>query len=114
MSTCEPSLNTINAEQLWVDVALRNPLNVPVTLTGLTLLVESSDSEGSSNDLEVEIIEEIYLNAKELRTVRVTALHRRLMLKTGYLGRNQCQSEEALYNNLHAALLLLLGSASCF
>ena len=57
-------------EQLWVDIALRNPLNVPVTLTGLTLVVDNGNSEGSSNDLEVEVIEEIYLNAKELRTVR--------------------------------------------
>ena len=54
------------AEQLWVDVTLRNPLNVPITLTGLTLLVENSNSEGSSNDLEVEVVEDIYLNAKEL------------------------------------------------
>ena len=53
-----------------MDIALCNPLNVAVTLTNLTLVLdEGRSAESSSTDLEVETVEEIYLNAKERRTV---------------------------------------------
>ena len=53
-----------------MDITLCNPLNVAVTLTSLTLVMdEGQDVESSSTDLEVETVEEIYLNAKERRMV---------------------------------------------
>ncbi|KAL5534350.1 hypothetical protein ACEPAG_812 [Sanghuangporus baumii] len=80
-------------EHLWVDVTLCNPLNVAVTLTNLTLGVDDGmNSESSSADLEVETIEEIYLNARERRTVSISIKTRRpsnltvAMLSYAFLG----------------------------
>lgn len=59
-------------DYFWVDVTLKNPLNVAVTLTGLTLSYESEKvSLGEQDRVEIEVIDEVYLNAKELRTVRL-------------------------------------------
>ena len=52
-----------------MDITLRNPLNVPITLTELTLVLENDILEGSSTDIDVETIDDIYLNAQEVRTV---------------------------------------------
>ncbi|EJD04067.1 uncharacterized protein FOMMEDRAFT_106503 [Fomitiporia mediterranea MF3/22] len=59
-------------ELIWVDVTLCNPLNVAVTLTNVTLCVDSDENEEASNNgPEVEVVDEIYLNAKERRTVSI-------------------------------------------
>ncbi|THH11203.1 hypothetical protein EW145_g824 [Phellinidium pouzarii] len=64
-------------ECFWVDVTLSNPLNVAVTLDNLTLYVDNGrDEEGLKNDVEVEIIDEIYLNGKELRTISIAVKSR--------------------------------------
>lgn len=57
-------------ECFWIDIDLHNPLNVAVTLTDLTLVVENDLCKaGLKCDIEVEVIDEVYLNAKERRTV---------------------------------------------
>ncbi|KAH8120206.1 ER-golgi trafficking TRAPP I complex 85 kDa subunit-domain-containing protein [Phellopilus nigrolimitatus] len=59
-------------EIFWVDITLSNPLNVAITLTDLTLIVDNGkNEEGSKDDVEVEVIDEIYLNAKELRNIPI-------------------------------------------
>ena len=108
------SLTAACLEQLWIDVALRNPLNVPVTLTGLTLVVESSNAEGSSSDLEVEVIEEIYLNAKELRTVRVSIFSISIEFNNPLLGVDWHQVPNALHDDFHQLIIFIPGSSTCF
>ena len=60
-----------SAEHFWVDLTFVNPLNVAVSLSSLCLVVDTGgDSGGPSDDPEIEAIEEVYLNARERRTVR--------------------------------------------
>lgn len=59
-----------SAEHFWVDLTFVNPLNVAVSLSSLSLVVDTGgDSGGPSDDPEIEAIEEVYLNARERRTV---------------------------------------------
>jgi len=54
-------------EQFWVDIMLKNPLDVEITLSDLTVRVESSNTD---DDIVVETIDEILLRPKESRIVR--------------------------------------------
>ncbi|KAI5123549.1 hypothetical protein M0805_003369 [Coniferiporia weirii] len=68
----EPGGNAFVDEYFWVDITLGNPLGVAVTFTNLTLVVDGGSAEEKLNDdVEVEVIDEIYLNAKELRTIPI-------------------------------------------
>jgi hypothetical protein len=69
-------------ENFWVDLVLRNPLDVDVNLSNLTVTVQASDSNPASDaseSLEVEVIDDIHLNALESRTVGLQ-LHCQLTL----------------------------------
>lgn len=61
------------AETFWVDLAIRNPLDVDVTLSSLTILVREAlvnEEAGDHPDfVEVEVVDDIQLGAKESRTV---------------------------------------------
>lgn len=60
-------------ETFWVDLVLRNPLDVEVTLSGFTVGVRESsseDGESAKEFVEVEIIDGIVLGAMDTRTVR--------------------------------------------
>ena len=63
-------IGVFSAETFWLDLVLRNPLDVDVTLSGLTAVVEDAAGQAGPSDLvEVEAIDDITLNAKETRTV---------------------------------------------
>lgn len=62
------------AEPFWVDLVLRNPLNVEVAISGLTAVVRDAKVEGDSSTpdfVETEVIDDLTLGAKECRTVSV-------------------------------------------
>lgn len=58
-------------EAFWVDINLRNPLDTEVNLANLTVIIESSsgDTAWIRENIAIETLEEIVLNAKESRTV---------------------------------------------
>lgn len=58
------------SEHFWVDLVLENPLDVAVTLANLSVtLGGSSPDDDVSAFMDIETIEEVYLNAREKRTV---------------------------------------------
>ena len=66
------TLLTYHSDTFWVDVVLRNPLNVEVTISGLTVLIQDAKEpeQASTSDLvEVEVIDDLVLGARESRTV---------------------------------------------
>ncbi|KAI0652274.1 ER-golgi trafficking TRAPP I complex 85 kDa subunit-domain-containing protein [Trametes meyenii] len=61
-------------EAFWVDIALRNPLDVEVTLSGLTVSVRDAsaqDSDANPDFVEVEAIDDVVLGPKDTRTIPV-------------------------------------------
>ncbi|EKM61151.1 uncharacterized protein PHACADRAFT_190295 [Phanerochaete carnosa HHB-10118-sp] len=61
-------------DPFWVDVILRNPLNVEVTISGLTVIVQDAKSEeqaSTSDFVEVEVIDDLQLGGRETRTIPV-------------------------------------------
>lgn len=63
-------------ETFWVDLVVRNPLEVEVSLSSLTVTVRDAsltDDDTPQEFIEVEIIEEITLGARDTRTVSVDA-----------------------------------------
>lgn len=68
---------TSPAETFWVDVALRNPLDVEVTLSALTVSIREAsakDADTNPDFVEVEIVDDIVLGAKDTRMVSIPAL----------------------------------------
>ncbi|KZP10535.1 hypothetical protein FIBSPDRAFT_1051266 [Athelia psychrophila] len=65
-------------ETFWIDLVLRNPLDTEVNLSNLTVTVQEAASTSNSalSQVEVEIIDDVVLGAKETRTipVAITAL----------------------------------------
>ncbi|GAW06029.1 hypothetical protein LENED_007922 [Lentinula edodes] len=62
-------------EPFWVDLVLKNPLDVNVTLTDVTLVIrESNVIEPSPSKLsaEIEVIEDVIIGAKETRTISIS------------------------------------------
>ncbi|KDQ63410.1 hypothetical protein JAAARDRAFT_169218 [Jaapia argillacea MUCL 33604] len=62
-------------EVFWVDLVLENPLDVELTLTNLTITVhdaKSSNTDSSSDFVEVEVLDEIVLNPRESRTIPIS------------------------------------------
>ncbi|KAJ7596891.1 ER-golgi trafficking TRAPP I complex 85 kDa subunit-domain-containing protein [Mycena floridula] len=62
-------------ETFWVDLVLRNPLNVEVNLTNLTVVVQDSSVDGSSSStsfVEVEVVDDVMLGAKETRILPIS------------------------------------------
>ncbi|OBZ79321.1 hypothetical protein A0H81_00967 [Grifola frondosa] len=63
-------------EAFWIDLVLRNPLDVEVTLSGLTVRVKdtsSEDPDSIAEFVEVEVIDDIILGARDTRTIPVSA-----------------------------------------
>ncbi|KAI0800868.1 ER-golgi trafficking TRAPP I complex 85 kDa subunit-domain-containing protein [Fomes fomentarius] len=61
-------------ETFWVDLVVRNPLEVEVSLSSLTVTVSeasSIDDDTPQDFIEVEIIEEITLGARDTRTIPI-------------------------------------------
>lgn len=57
-------------ERFWVDVVLKNPLDADLSLSDVTLVLrEVGAEEGSPDGVEVEVVPQVSLNAKEQRTV---------------------------------------------
>lgn len=64
------------AETFWVDIALRNPLDVEVTLSGLTVSIREAsakDADTNPDFVEVEVVDDIVLGAKDTRMVSIPA-----------------------------------------
>ncbi|KAG6862433.1 hypothetical protein C0995_011873 [Termitomyces sp. Mi166 len=62
-------------EVFWVDLVLRNPLNTEINLSNLTVTMQESnvnDLSASTSFVEVEVINDIALAAKESRTVPIS------------------------------------------
>ncbi|KAJ7654956.1 ER-golgi trafficking TRAPP I complex 85 kDa subunit-domain-containing protein [Mycena polygramma] len=61
-------------ETFFVDLVLRNPLDVEVNLSKVTVIVEETPSENASTSksfLDVEVVEDITLGPRESRTVPI-------------------------------------------
>ncbi|EIW64369.1 uncharacterized protein TRAVEDRAFT_158546 [Trametes versicolor FP-101664 SS1] len=61
-------------ETFWVDIALRNPLDVEVTLSALTVSIREASAKGADNNpdfVEVEVVDDIVLGAKDTRMIPV-------------------------------------------
>jgi len=59
-------------EIFWVDLAIQNPLNTEVNLSNLTVTVRettSTDSKSAMASVDIEVIDDVILGAKETRTV---------------------------------------------
>ncbi|KAI0932025.1 hypothetical protein AcV5_004630 [Taiwanofungus camphoratus] len=62
-------------ETFWVDLVMQNPLNVEVTFSGLTVTVReafSDDMNHVKDFIEVEVLDDIVLGAKDTRTIPVS------------------------------------------
>ncbi|KNZ75648.1 hypothetical protein J132_02422 [Termitomyces sp. J132] len=62
-------------EVFWVDLVLRNPLNTEINLSNVTVTVQECSAQDLSSPtsfVEVEVINDIVLGAKELRTVPIS------------------------------------------
>ncbi|KAJ3870264.1 ER-golgi trafficking TRAPP I complex 85 kDa subunit-domain-containing protein [Lentinula novae-zelandiae] len=62
-------------EPFWVDLVLRNPLDVNVTLTDVTLVIRDSnvvEPSPSKLSAEIEVIEDVIIGAKETRTISIS------------------------------------------
>ena len=94
-----------SAETFWVDLVVKNPLEVDVTLSNLTVIVRetsSKDVDTTPDFVEVEVIEDVTLGPSDTRTVSdhtpgmlAIALtyadsHWCQMLKTGVVGYRAC------------------------
>ncbi|KAI0778588.1 ER-golgi trafficking TRAPP I complex 85 kDa subunit-domain-containing protein [Trametes elegans] len=61
-------------ETFWVDLVLRNPLDVEVVLSGLTVSLRDSsakDADANPDGVEVEVIEDVALGPKDTRTIPI-------------------------------------------
>ena len=56
-------------ELFWVDLVLQNPLDTEVNLSNLTLILQTSHIDSTDDSVEVEIIKEVILGAKETSCV---------------------------------------------
>lgn len=61
-----------------MDLFLRNPLDVEVSLSALTIALRESSSKGEDTNttedfVQVEVVDDITLGAKDTRTVRTKA-----------------------------------------
>ncbi|KAF9462100.1 ER-golgi trafficking TRAPP I complex 85 kDa subunit-domain-containing protein [Collybia nuda] len=64
--------NALVNDVFWVDLVLQNPLDTEVNLSNVTILVQTSNTGPSQEDfLEVGIIDDVVLSAKELHTVPI-------------------------------------------
>ncbi|KAI0068320.1 hypothetical protein BV25DRAFT_1793504 [Artomyces pyxidatus] len=65
-------------EAFWIDLAMRNPLDVDVNLANLTVVVrESGDNAPSADFVEVEVVDDIILGAMETRTIPLSVRSKR-------------------------------------
>jgi hypothetical protein len=62
-------IDCILPELFWVDLVLQNPLDTEVNLSNLTLIVQTSHTDSTYDSVEVEIIKEVTLGAKETSSV---------------------------------------------
>lgn len=68
---CLQIADQFTLDPFWVDLVVRNPLNVEVTFSGLTAVVKDAQGEESLTPdfVEVEVIDDLTLDARESRTV---------------------------------------------
>ena len=62
-------------ETFWVDLAIQNPLDTEVNLSSLTVTVRettSIDSKSAVGYVDIEVIDDIVLGAKETHTVSLS------------------------------------------
>jgi len=74
LMSIDPRLITTTTETFWVNLAMRNPLDTEVNLSNLTITVQESNSpnaESAKAFVDVEIISNVVLGARETRTVRL-------------------------------------------
>ncbi|KIK70846.1 hypothetical protein GYMLUDRAFT_235261 [Collybiopsis luxurians FD-317 M1] len=68
-------------EPFWIDLVLKNPLDVDITLTSLTIEVQETDGHdpsSSKSDIEVEVVDNVTIGAKEIRTIPISVRSTRL------------------------------------
>ncbi|KAF8575503.1 hypothetical protein K439DRAFT_1419748 [Ramaria rubella] len=71
-------------ERLWIDIMLRNPLDVDVNLANLTVNLETNPTTAA--DIEIEVIDNIILRSKESRVVPLSIVaHSSISLKITHL-----------------------------
>ncbi|KIP12403.1 hypothetical protein PHLGIDRAFT_27246 [Phlebiopsis gigantea 11061_1 CR5-6] len=60
-------------DTFWIDLVMRNPLNVEVTISGLTAVVKDAKAPESPSPgfVEVEVIDDLTLGARETRTIPI-------------------------------------------
>jgi hypothetical protein len=64
-----------------VDLVVHNPFNAEVNLSDLTVIVTGllADSEWTQELVDVEVLDEIFLDPKETRMVNVVGLFNRVL-----------------------------------
>ena len=63
-----------------MDLVLKNPLDVEVTLSGLTVSVREKSAEDATETpdfVEVEVVDDVVLGPRDTRTVCIVLLMRR-------------------------------------
>lgn len=63
-------------ETFWVDLVLKNPLDVEVSLSALTITLRESSSTGEDTTqdfVQAEVVDDVVLGPKDTRTVRFKA-----------------------------------------
>ncbi|KAH9897998.1 ER-golgi trafficking TRAPP I complex 85 kDa subunit-domain-containing protein [Cubamyces lactineus] len=61
-------------ETFWVDLVLKNPLDVEVTLSGLTVSVREKSAEDAKETpdfVEVEVVDDVVLGPRDTRTIPI-------------------------------------------
>lgn len=89
LSTVSRIIYIYVTETFFVDLVLRNPLDVEVNLSNVTIVVEESRSDDPSTSkpfLDVEVVEDIVLAPRESRTVR---LHYQFLLCAKIVARSR-------------------------
>ncbi|CCM05178.1 uncharacterized protein FIBRA_07387 [Fibroporia radiculosa] len=67
-------------EHFWVDIAMQNPLDVEVSLSELSVIVKEAvadETKDVKDIVDVEIVDEILLGAREMRTIPIAIKCRR-------------------------------------
>ncbi|KAI0051657.1 hypothetical protein FA95DRAFT_1484733 [Auriscalpium vulgare] len=90
-------------EPFWVDLVMHNPLDVDISLANLTIIIKESTAESSGPSVdfvEVEVIDELVLGAKETQTIPLSVRAKRpstlFITQASYSFLNLLPSSESL------------------
>ena len=95
---------------------MRNPLNIEISLSGLTVIVRDAKAEGLSADpdfINVEVIDDFILGARDSRTVSPDIRNGCLHFSQGVVDTDCCEMLSPCGSCCHAHQIRLSISPSC-